>query len=435
MSRIGSVEFAKLIFINVLKVWVAPLLLLFVAPLLLFPGRFVALAWHPYWICLLTLAMLLPWLVDARQWPVTPLDGCLWLILLWLPVNYWASIDKDASWQAIGYLLFGVASYRALLYCPPFSVRPQRLVYLFLLIGLALTLLGPLLLLADPSFSPVSSRFQSPVLLQVVSSLSETINANVLAGALLLVIPLYTAIILQSCILLPWQLTATLRCLWPLMIGVLVITQSRGAWLAASLALVVVVLLYYSRSLWYTPVVLLLFLGSIAWFAPRQLLESIVASSALGGLDGRIEIWERALYALHDFPFTGIGIGTFSKIIPLLYPYFIWMPDQEIPHAHNLFLQIGVDLGLVGLVGQIALWLTILGMIFALLRHREDTPTRTLAIGASGSLLAMFLHGMVDAVTWGNKLAFLPWWLYALITLLFLHEQRDLRLTKGRQPD
>lgn len=405
--------------------WAAPILLLLVAPLLLFPGRFVGLAWHPYWIGLLTLAMLLPWLIDRRHWLVTPLDGCLGLILLWLPVNYWASIDKDASWQAIGYLLFGVASYCALLHYLPFRIRPQLLVYLFLLVGLALTLLGPLLLLADPSFMPVSSRFQSPALMQVALSLSETINANVLAGALLLVLPLYTAIILQNHVLLPWRLTVILSCLWLLMIGVLVITQSRGALLAAALALAVVVLLYYLRSFWYAPVVLLLFVGGIAWFAPRQLLESIVASNALGGLDGRIEIWDRALYALHDFPLTGIGIGTFSKVIPLLYPYFTWAPDQEIPHAHNLFLQIGIDLGLVGFVGQIALWLTLFRMIFTLLRDQEDPPTWGLTVGACGSLIAMFLHGVVDAVLWGNKLAFLPWWLYALITLLFMKKERE----------
>jgi len=47
------------------------------------------------------------------------------------------------------------------------------------------------------------------------------------------------------------------------------------------------------------------------------------------------------------------------------------------------------------------------------------TWQRNATIGAASSLVAMLVHGLLDAVTWGTKLAFMPWLLFALITLLF----------------
>ena len=54
-------------------------------------------------------------------------------------------------------------------------------------------------------------------------------------------------------------------------------------------------------------------------------------------LDSRVEIWSRALYALQDFPFTGVGLGTFRRVVNLLYPLFLVPPDVDIAHAHNIF--------------------------------------------------------------------------------------------------
>jgi hypothetical protein len=39
------------------------------------------------------------------------------------------------------------------------------------------------------------------------------------------------------------------------------------------------------------------------------------------------------------------------------------------------------------------------------------------------ALAGMLIHGLVDAPTWGVKLTFLPWVLFALITVLFNHTQ------------
>ena len=41
-----------------------------------------------------------------------------------------------------------------------------------------------------------------------------------------------------------------------------------------------------------------------------------------------IEIWSRALYALQDFPFTGVGLGAFRRVVNVLYPLFLVPPGR-----------------------------------------------------------------------------------------------------------
>jgi len=83
-------------------------------------------------------------------------------------------------------------------------------------------------------------------------------------------------------------------------------------------------------------------------------------------------------------------------------------------------LQVGVDLGMPGLIAYLALLINLFAMLIVTLRSLPShTWQRNAAIGATGSLVAMLVHGLLDAVTWGTKLAFISWLLFALITLLF----------------
>jgi hypothetical protein len=98
-------------------------------------------------------------------------------------------------------------------------------------------------------------------------------------------------------------------------------------------------------------------------------------------------------------------------------------------------LQIGLDLGLPGLIVYIALLINLVAMLISLCRrHPCHTLNGTLAVGAFGSLVALLVHGLLDTVTWGTKLAFFPWLLYALITQLFLQSQTLPDVTPTTMP-
>jgi putative inorganic carbon (HCO3(-)) transporter len=117
------------------------------------------------------------------------------------------------------------------------------------------------------------------------------------------------------------------------------------------------------------------------------------------------------------------------------------------PHAHNLLLQVGMDLGLPGLLACLAVLGGVIAMLWYILRRRgnyqrlsrrerqhspHEWPQRiaaagvyrtrlhwTLGLGAAAALAGVLMHGLVDAALWGNKIAFLPWLLFALVASLY----------------
>lgn len=405
---------------------------------------FQRLAWfEPFWVAALGVLIAIPprFLPDFLQpltssyrsllvlglaigWPIrliayrrfsqrTPLDWPLLLLLIWLPVNYWASIDKAASWDAISYLGFGIAAYFALLNWPPAHRKPDLIAWPIMVFGFGLMLTAPLL--SDLS---TGKLFNIPAIDQLIQKLTAqvpgNINANRIAGMLVVVLPLYVAYAVRP----NWKAQRWRQMLWGLaalvMIGVVILTRSRNGYLAALIAIALVGLLRWPRLLRLLPIVLIVGAIAVYLIGPRLLLEELSSGDVLNGLDGRLELWSRGLYALSDFPFTGIGIGTFDRVIPVLYPLFTIGADIRGMNAHNLFIQIGIDLGLPGLIAYLALSINTFILAAKVLRHRESALNWTLAAGALGGLVAMFVHGIFDAPLWGSKAEFLPWLLMAL---------------------
>jgi hypothetical protein len=144
-----------------------------------------------------------------------------------------------------------------------------------------------------------------------------------------------------------------------------------------------------------------------------------------------VEIWSRAIYGIQDFPFTGMGMNTFRKIMPILYPLFTISPEVDIGHAHNEFLQAALDLGIPGLIALIAIYFVAFSMLFQTWqksgRHSftrsargldkillSSSGIKALSMGIFASLLAHALYGLTDAVALGAKPGILFWMLLGL---------------------
>ncbi|MGC8839142.1 MAG: O-antigen ligase family protein, partial [Anaerolineae bacterium] len=200
-------------------------------------------------------------------------------------------------------------------------------------------------------------------------------------------------------------------------LGVLVLTQSRGSWAGFAVGLWAMLLVQGWPGVVAALLLLALGGGAVAYFGLGGLREWAVrlAGPALVpmGVEGRVEIWSRALYGIGDFPFTGMGMNMFRRIGPILYPFFGSSPDQDIAHAHNEFLQAALDLGVPGLVAFLALYLAVGCALLQALRQARGFR-RALAVGLLGGLVAHAAFGMADAVALGAKPGFLFWWLLAL---------------------
>ena len=252
------------------------------------------------------------------------------------------------------------------------------------------------------------------------AALPGNVNANQIAGVLAVVIPVAAALALRR----DWSakrwpvILAALATLF--MLVMLALTQSRGAYMATAIALAVMALLRWPKLRYAIPVVVIAVTVVVGMIGPRNVAEMALSGSAVSGLAGRLEIWSRAFYAISDFPFTGIGIGTWNKVIPTLYPLFSVAPDAKLDHAHHLLLQVSLDLGLPGFIAYLALFANTIAMLIITLRRRAAAVNWTLAAGTLGALTAMFLHGIVDVPLWDSKPAFLPWLHIALAMLIGL---------------
>jgi O-antigen ligase len=127
----------------------------------------------------------------------------------------------------------------------------------------------------------------------------------------------------------------------------------------------------------------------------------------------------RALYGIQDFPFTGMGMGTFRQVVHVLYPLFLTSPDVDLGHAHNEFLQATLDLGIPGLTAFLALQGMALALAYKTFRSTAPNWMRWTAAGALAGLVAHDVYGLTDAVALGAKPGVLFWMLLGLIAVLF----------------
>ncbi|WP_336343262.1 O-antigen ligase family protein [Halalkalicoccus ordinarius] len=119
----------------------------------------------------------------------------------------------------------------------------------------------------------------------------------------------------------------------------------------------------------------------------RLLLTPMEVAS--GDFGGRAPIWEAGMTVFRQRPMLGHGSGTF---MPAVEPFFA---EGEVPiAAHNAFIQLGVELGLVG----IAIYIAIL-VVAAVAIYRQHTRYRALWVSLFAILFVFILiEGIVANV-------------------------------------
>jgi len=234
-----------------------------------------------------------------------------------------------------------------------------------------------------------------------------------------------------------WHLAvvATLGVLSVLTVGLIfILTQSRGGYISLAATLPLLLLLALPPKWRWFSLILFVILATVLgvvtythWEAIRTWLTgSDLATDpalSLDTLEARVEIWSRAIYGIQDFPFTGMGMNAFRKVINVLYPLFVISPEMDIGHAHNEFLQAALDLGVPGLIALIAIYIIAFWMLFGMWKKGEGQnmllPQKAIVLGLGGGLFAHLLFGLTDAVALGAKPGLLFWMLLGLIAGLY----------------
>lgn len=415
-------------------------LLLLAAPFLLFPTGYKILA-----LLLLPTIWLIRWRIKGNVIPQTPLDGAILLILIMALVSMWATFDLSFSIGKIAGLLLGIAIYYAVVDLARTKTSLQTAIIFFILSGLALasiSILGTHWLYKFPLIVPLLNRL--PAVLRGLPGAEQGFHPNQVGGVLIFFIPLQLVLggywLKET--LKTLRVFETLRVYAPpspedetreghgivsaiffggsllITAGVLLLTQSRGAIGGLAVGLVTIAAI---RTRWGKVLaaigLLALLVALHAGFVEALITSGSLETEAIGTLNlkSRYELWSRAIEGIADFPFTGMGMNGFRRVMPILYPAFSISPTWDFAHAHNHFLQVALDLGIPGLVAYLALWLGAGFLLFQTISQATERFYQIVALGLIGSFTAYFVYGITDTVALGAKPGFVFWWALALV--------------------
>lgn len=211
------------------------------------------------------------------------------------------------------------------------------------------------------------------------------------------------------CALWPaWRMPV--RWLWIILIGLgLVVSFSRGAWLAALVSVTVIAALYYGaetirRRPWLLALVALA--GSVAVAATL-----LTRGASAGSFDARVLLWSEALQWIQLRPW-GLGLGQFYFYHnpeygrSIIDASLVGSSEQYAAHPHNLLLDAWLNLGPLGVVAIGAL---LIGTIRRTLQTPAALQTVVLAL-----CIGTAVHGLVDQFFFVSDLAYSFWLLIAL---------------------
>jgi putative inorganic carbon (HCO3(-)) transporter len=327
------------------------------------------------------------------DWAVLALLGCL--LISWRVSAFPGLSDP----QALRLLEGAALCYAAVNWASTFT-RLRALASAVILSGAGLALMAPF----SVSWAGDKVALIPEAIYQRFTVLvADSVHPNVLAGNLAMLLPVGLGLLWFGGRRLAWFPRAWVSLATLGMAAILLLTESRGAWAALLAAALLLAALRWRWGWLLLPLAAAAGAALLIYLGPGRVLDLLASSGMVSSLDGRLEIWSRAIYMIQDFPFSGIGLGSFGVVADRMYPFFAYAPNT-VEHAHNLFLQVAVDLGMPGLIAWLAIVGTVTLSAWQLYRRGQqvgDGWAAGLGAGILGSQAALAVHGLFDAVTWG----------------------------------
>jgi len=242
---------------------------------------------------------------------------------------------------------------------------------------------------------------------------------NPFGGYLGLVLPLAAGLVMAGILRInqvgSWWVLGAAGC-GVLIAAALTMSWSRGAWLGAAAAIAAMVLATAVRSrraavIGSVLVVTLayLLLAGTAVRVPAALVQragSLVADFSVRDVRGlevtdtnfavfeRMAHWQAALGMWTDHPWLGVGVGNFETAYPH-YALAGW--PLALGHAHNYYLNIAAEAGVLGLAAYLFLWGAALMRVWRL-TQRASGWWMGVVLGILGVLVHLSVHNLVDSL-------------------------------------
>jgi O-antigen ligase len=197
----------------------------------------------------------------------------------------------------------------------------------------------------------------------------------------------------------------------------LVMSWSRGAWLGFAGGTAVFVVFWPRRRWQGIGLLILLFLllwGGLTFnllpTAVAQRITNFREDVAFGDARGvdindtnyavleRLAHWQAALDMARDHLWWGVGFGNYE---PAYSDYALINWPYPLGHAHNYYLNLLAETGVVGLLAYGGLWTAVFGQAIRLLKQ-HDGLKRGIVLGLLAAFAALAVHHLVDKLYVNN---------------------------------
>ena len=403
--------------------WEWPLLLFLLLPIVIIPSPIRGLA-----LLLIPLLWVVRWLVTGHFLVATPYDLPLLLLLIMALISLLIG-DINLSFRRTAGLTLSIALlYGTVAYSHQHKHSLWHILIIFLLAGTGMNLIGVIGVDWPPPFTLLNT-IQRVLPDVIVNNIPRppgggNINQNEIAGVAVWFVPMFIAGIIWLR-RMAWQQH---KLLYLLLVGagtfnliVLLATVSRGGLLALAAAILVMIAIPYRWGRWSLLVGTLIVISLLIFSDTNILFPTEESRSAVAGLDERLELWSRAIFVISDFPLTGTGINRFHILVPEMYPLYLTPPETDVGHAHNHFLQAGVDVGLPGLIAYLALWAISTLLLWQSWHRTTQQTEQAILLGLSGGMMGGWIFGLFDDIPLGARPSFMWWLLLAMIVVV--HKQ------------
>lgn len=192
----------------------------------------------------------------------------------------------------------------------------------------------------------------------------------------------------------------------------LALTWSRGAWLAVILAALAFIIIRSRRA----PKLLLIpamLIPVALLFIPKSFVERLFSAFNLGdtSVASRLSIWRSSLRMFFDNVFIGIGVGeeAFTE-------EFLKYAEDSVtaPHSHNLFLEIGCEIGIFALLFFIYLLIIRVQHRATYARYVRNSSVDNISTLSGTALFALLIFGMSDYIWYSSSTYYLFWVVFAI---------------------
>ena len=251
-------------------------------------------------------------------------------------------------------------------------------------------------------------------------------NPNIFAQYLIMIIPFSFAFIFAAD---TWRKRLLFALCFAILSATIVLTFSRGGWVAIFVALVILATMINRRLL-----VLGLIGGAIGFnFLPPAIvnrISTIFNPQVDSSSSYRFQMWESARAMFQDYWFTGIGSdpNTFFKV----YTDYM-MPQVRIFHFHNIYIMAAITGGILLLA--VLLYFFYMAMRTAVvslyMNQGKDVVLGLVAKAALASFIAIAIAGLTEDIWRQYRVDFLFWIVIALIAVCYNIARKNIQSKEG----